>query len=193
MRHFAWTAGLVLGLGLLSLPANAFVVVVGNSLGHDCFMAAKASVVGGNVDDGLATCTVALTDGGLTTHDRAATFINRGVLRHAKGLYDAAMEDYQDGINIMPDLGDAYVDRAAALIWMKRYDEAIVDVNKGIALGLSYPHLGYYNRAVAEELKGDFKASYFDFKKVLELEPTFQQATDQLKNFTVTTVKRPAT
>ena len=72
---------------------------------------------------------------------------------------------------------------------MKRYDEALADISKGIELGMSYPDIGYFNRGVAEELTGQFKASYYDFKHVLELEPNFTRASDQLKNFTVTVVK----
>ena len=187
MKKLAWTAGLLLGAAFAISPASAFVAVVGNTLGHECFLAAKAGV---NLDDGLATCNAALEDGALTLHDRAATYINRGVLKHDKGLYEEALADYETGIQVLPDLGDAYVDRGAALIRMERYDDALADINKGIMLGMSYPHIGYYNRAVAEELKGQYKESYFDFKKVLELDPHFQQATDQLKNFTVTTVKK---
>lgn len=189
MKHRAWTASLVLGMGLAAAPAQAFVSVIGNALGRDCFLAAKAGV---HLDEALNTCNAALEDGTLTLHDRAATYINRGVIKNAKGQYQASMDDYERGIAILPDLGDAYVDRAAALIRMQRYDEAIADTNKGMALGLSFEPIGYYNRAVAEELKGQYKESYYDFKKVLELDPHFQLAEDQLKNFTVTTVKRPA-
>ncbi len=191
MKFSAWMVGAAIGAALLAAaPANAFVVVMGNSLAHDCFIAAKARV---NLDEGLATCNAALTDSALTHHDRAATFINRGAVKQDKGLYESAMVDFEAGIALEPTLGDAYVDRGAALIRLQRYDDAIADINHGMELGMSYPHIGYYDRAVAEELKGQYKESYFDFKHVLELEPNFTMASDQLKNFIVTTVKTPAT
>ena len=89
-----------------------------------------------------------------------------------------------------PDLGDGYVDRGAALITLKRYDEAMADINKGIGLGQSYEHVGYYNRAVAEFYLGRITESYHDYQKALEIAPDFTPAREQLKNFVVT--RRPA-
>jgi len=176
-------------LAVLASRAEAFVIVVGNSKAHECFLAAKAAV---NFDSGIATCDEALKDRDLTIHDLAATYINRGVLKNDKGSYDDALTDYEQGIRLDPTLGDAYVDRGAALIRMQRYDDAITEINHGMELGMSYPHIGFYNRAVAEELKGQYKESYYDFKHVLELEPNFTMASEQLMNLTATTVKKPA-
>ena len=93
----------------------------------------------------------------------------------------------------MPDLGDGYVDRGAALIQLKRYDEAMTDINRGIGLGLSYEHVGYYNRGVAEFYLGRIKESYYDYKKALDIEPNFKPAAEELKHFTVTRVPVQAT
>src|SRR6185437_11216598 len=60
--------------------------------------------------------------------------------------------------------------------------------NKGIELGVSFPHIGYYDRAVAYQLLGRYKEAYYDYKKVLEIEPNFTQASDRLKDFVVTRV-----
>ena len=91
---------------------------------------------------------------------------------------------------MFPSLGDGYVDRGAALIALKRYDEAIVDINKGIALGQTYEQIGYYNRGVAEFFLGQITESYHDYKKALEIAPDFTLASEQLKNFVVT--RKPA-
>jgi tetratricopeptide (TPR) repeat protein len=172
-----------------SLPANAVIMVMGNRLAHDCFMMAKA---GNDPHNAIATCNEALENEALTPHDRAGTFVNRGAVEVALGRIDAAMSDYNTSLSISPDLADAYVDRAGAFIIQKHYDEALSDVNHGIDLGPSYPFVGYYNRAVAEELTGKFKESYFDYQKTLELEPKFTMAADHLKDFTVTKVPAKA-
>jgi tetratricopeptide (TPR) repeat protein len=189
MKHPTWIiafAGCLFAAG----SAQAAVIVLGSPKSQECFMAAKAVAQLGNrdIDSGLAVCDQALSEGGLDAHDSAGTHINRGVLYATKGSHDLAMADYQEGIRLAPNLGDAYVDRGAALIFLKRYDEAMADINKGIDLGLSYPYTGYYNRAVAEFFKGQYKESYFDYKRVLEIAPDFKPAQDQLKNFIVTTV-----
>jgi tetratricopeptide (TPR) repeat protein len=182
-------AAVLLGAVILLIPAHAhaLVVVLGTGLARDCFLIAKA---GNDPHAGIATCNEALLEAALDTHQRAGTYINRGVMEAALGRENDALRDYEQGITIMPELGDGYVDRGAALITFKRYDEAIADINKGMALGLSYEHLGYYDRGVAEFYLGRIKESYYDYKKALEIAPDFAPAAAQLKNFTV--VKVPA-
>jgi tetratricopeptide (TPR) repeat protein len=179
------TASLAL-LVALSAPADAFVVVIGNQLAHDCFISAKT---GTDPVNGIATCNSALQNEALTTHDRAGTFVNRGTMEIALNRVPQAMADYDQGIEILPTLGDSYVDRAGAYIYTHQYALAIADANKGISLGPSLPFVGYYNRAVAEHLSGDLQHAYFDYQKTLELEPLFTPASEQLKGFVVT--KRP--
>jgi tetratricopeptide (TPR) repeat protein len=170
----------------LSAPAHALVTVVGSGLAHDCFVAAKAGV---DPHGGIATCTEALEEEALDRHNRAGTYINRGVMEVMQGQLKDAMADYDTGLALEPGLGDGHVDRGAVLILLKRYDEAIVEVNKGIDLGQSYEQFGYYNRAVAEFDLGRITESYYDFKKASEIAPDFLPAQEQLKNFVVT--RRP--
>ncbi len=180
-------SALFLGAALFLLPvkAHGLVQVVGSRLAHDCFLMAKA---GNDPTGGVATCNEALAEEALDTRNRAGTYVNRAVIEMALGRVDDAMRDYDQALALMPDLGDGYVDRGAALIRLKRYDEAMVDINRGIALGLSYEHVGYYNRGVAEFYLGRIEESYYDDKKALEIEPDFQPAAEQLKNFVVTRV-----
>ena len=77
------------------------------------------------------------------------------------------------------------------LIKQGRHEEALGQINKGIDLGMAFVHIGYYNRAVAEQLLGRFKESYYDYKKVLEIEPSFKLASERLKDFTVTRAPAP--
>ena len=186
MRGTAIAAALLVGL---SAPAHALVAVIGSGLAHDCFVMAKA---GTDPRGTIATCTMALQEEALDTHARAGTHVNRGVMEVALGRIDEAMADYDEALTLNPDLGDAYVDRGAALIFLKRYDEAMADINKGIGLGQTYEHVGYYNRGVAEYFQGKISESYYDFKKALEIAPEFTQAREQLKNFVVTKVRAPA-
>jgi tetratricopeptide (TPR) repeat protein len=167
------------------MPAHALVMVMGNQLAHDCFLMAKAGV---DPNAAVATCNSALENEALSAHDRAGTYVNRGAIEISLNRVEAAMSDYNTGIRIYPELADAYVDRAGAYILQKRYDLAMTDVNHGIDLGPSYPFVGYYNRAVTEELTGNFKDAYYDYQKTLQLEPHFTLAADHLKDFTVTRV-----
>ena len=183
LRSAVWGCAAVL---LLSAPAHAVVAVYGFSLAHDCFVAAKAGV---DPHHGIQTCTEAQREASLDKHDRAGTYINGGVMKAALGLQQAAIADYESGLALDPNIGDGHVDRGAALIILKRYDEALAEINKGIALGLTYEEIGYYNRGVVEFDMGRIKESYYDFKKASEIAPDFLPAKEQLKNFIVT--RRP--
>jgi tetratricopeptide (TPR) repeat protein len=181
MKNLAIPVMALGGLLLLAAPADALVMVVGNALAHDCYIAAK---LGTDPRGGISTCNAAL-DGPLTAHDRAATMVNRASMEMQLNRVDAAMGDYDSAIKTVPEMGDAYLDRGGAFITLRRWTEALADVNKGLTLNPSAPFVGYYNRAVAEQLTGDYTNAYLDYTKVLTLEPAFTPAADRLKDVSV--------
>jgi tetratricopeptide (TPR) repeat protein len=165
-------------------PAQAqTIVTLGKGYAHDCFAYAKAGV---DPYDGVEVCNQAIDREPLTVKDRAATFDNRGVMLDQLGRLEKAYADFQQSMTLDPKLGDPYVNLGSVMIKQKRYDEALESINKGIELGMSFPHIGYYDRAVAYQLLGRFKEAYYDYKKTLELEPNFTQASERLKDFVVT-------
>ena len=90
------------------------------------------------------------------------------------------------GLTRAPTIGEAYVNRGAALLNLDRPQEALTDLNKAITLGLDKVHLAYYNRGLTKEKLNDARGAYEDYKKALEIDPTFTLAADSLKRFTVT-------
>ena len=167
-------------------PAQAqTIVTLGKGYAHDCFLYAKAGV---DPYDGVEVCNQSIANEALTIKDRAATFDNRGVMLDQLGRAEKAAEDFRQSMALDPKLGDPYVNLGSVLIKQKRYDEALESINKGLELGMSFPHIGYYDRAVAYQLLGRFKEAYYDYKKTLELEPNFTQASERLKDFVVTRV-----
>jgi tetratricopeptide (TPR) repeat protein len=181
---------LLLGAALLAATALApkaahaqTIVSMGKGLAHDCFIYAKAGV---DPYDGVEVCNQSIDREALTIKDRAATYDNRGVMLDLLGRLEKASDDFHHSIALDPRLGDPYVNLGSVLIKQKRYDEALEHINKGIELGVSFPHIGYYDRAVAYQLLGRFKEAYYDYKKTLELEPNFTQASERLKDFVVT-------
>ena len=125
----------------------------------------------------------------LTPHDRAATLINRGVLRLALSEVTFALSDFDAGLAIDATIGEGYIDRGASLIEKHQYAEAIRDIDRGLALGARRPGLAYYDRAIAHEQLGDLSAAYKDYQQALELQPDFSLASDELKRFKV--VRKP--
>ena len=162
--------------------AQAAVTVLGNGVAHSCFEFAE---FGGNPTDGIATCTFALEQTTLSVKDRAATYINRGILLARDDQTQNALADYNRGLTMDADLGEGYVDRGAIMIVMRRYDDAVADFDKGISLGANRLQIAYYDRAIADEALGNIRAAYEDYKKAAEIQPDFALATQQLARFRV--------
>ena len=183
MKQITLLSAAAAALVCAALPANALTMVAGDPLAHDCYVMAKAGV---DLVNALRTCNSALENQPLSPHDRAGTYDNRGAVELAMGRIQAAMDDDNTAIILKPDLADAFVDRAGAYVYTRQYDEAIADANHGIALGPTIPFVGYYNRAIAEQMKGNYMDAYQDYQKVLVLEPKFTPAAEQIKNFILT-------
>lgn len=161
--------------------ANAAVTVLGPGPAQECYGYAEN---GGDLHEGLIRCSFAL-ESTLSVPDRAATFVNRGVIRLGLHQSEQALADINSGIALDPSSGDAFIDRGAAAMSLGRYDEALQDLNKGISLNPHRPHIAYYDRAIIDERNGDIRAAYYDYKKALELEPGFTPAAAELKRFRV--------
>jgi tetratricopeptide (TPR) repeat protein len=176
------------GMAALATGTNAQTIVSrGVGLSHDCYIYAKA---GTDPHSGVETCNQSLKHEVLTIKDQAATYDNRGVMLDALGRIDEAADDFNTAMRLDPKLGDPYINLGSMLIKKQQYEAALEHINKGLDLGMSFPHVGYYDRAIAEQMMGRYKEAYYDYKKVLELVPDYQAATERLKDFTVTTVPR---
>ena len=134
---------------LASGPAGAqTIVTLGKGYAHDCFIYAKA---GTDPFDGVEVCNQALKDEVLTIKDRAATYDNRGVMLDLLGKTEKAADDFHMASALNESLGDPHVNLGSMMIKERRYSDALTEINKGLELGMSFPHIGYYDRAIAEE------------------------------------------
>ena len=168
--------------------ALADVTIIGNGFAAGCSDSARAVAnKGAPHSDALKTCDLALTDEALSPHEAAATHVNRGVLYLASAKYDNAWRDFDEASRIEPALGEAYVNRGAALIGQGRNAEGIADINHGLELNASEPEKAYFNRALAEERLDEVKAAYFDYMKALELKPDWDMPRTELERFHVET------
>ena len=180
------TALLLVTIGTAT-SANAALTVIGPGPAHDCYVAALHDYGAGTGED---VCSLALDSAALSLRDRAATLVNRGVIRTRLGRLDVALIDDDQAIAIgrslrPSELGVAYVNRASVLNGLGRPHEAFDSATKGINLGADNPEIGYYALAVAEEMLGDLKSAFRDYKQALTLNPSFTPAARQLTRFRV--------
>lgn len=183
MSRIAASIGALAAL-FLAGEAAASVTVLGGGFAEAC---SRYAILGHSERRFEAECNRALEDEVLDRSDRAGTFVNRGVMKMRRMEYEAAKRDFDAAVRLKPDIGEAYVNRGAAFIGLKRYDLGLVDLNKGIEIGIQPTETAkaYYNRAMAHEGVGDPKAAYFDYLKAQELSPDWLAPRNELQRFTV--------
>jgi len=177
---FALALGVVGVLGSAS-QSQAVTIVIGGGLATECYATAEF----GDAFTAYDVCTRALANQALSVRDRAATYVNRSVIRLRVRDYSGAIADCDQSIQRWPQLSEPYVNRGAALINLERPREALTELDKAIAMGLEKVHLAYYNRGLAKEKLNDARGAYADYRRALELDPTFTLATEQLQRFLV--------
>ncbi|MDP1737047.1 MAG: tetratricopeptide repeat protein [Caulobacter sp.] len=176
------SAAMALSLGFAA-PASSAAFVLGGGLADAC---SRFAVDGRSDEYSLSTCTYALETESLVKRDRAATLVNRGVIQLRRKKYEAANRDFDAAIRLQPGMGEAYVNRGAALLAQRRWAEGKADIDRGLELGSDEPEKAYFNRALAWEALDDMEAAWRDYVKASELKPDWDAPRKELARFTVT-------
>ena len=178
---------LTLSLTALAAPAAAQLVVIGEGRAQSCYQSALVGDRG--TPSAIRTCTEALDDP-LTASDKAATYVNRGVLQARRGAYAEANADYERALERNPDLPQIYINQGATLFYLNRDEDALAVLTKALSFETDKRPEALYNRALVYNRMGNAKGAYFDLKEALELKPDWQLARDAIQTYTVT--RRPA-
>ncbi|MEL6388183.1 MAG: tetratricopeptide repeat protein [Pseudomonadota bacterium] len=171
---------------LLSVPAaaSAQAFIIGGGMAKECFTNVRDNR--GSYRETERLCTSALQQEALTATNRAATYVNRGIARMRAEQYENSISDYERALGIDPELGPAYLNMGAALIFQQRFNEALTALDEAIALETQDMAAAHYNRAIAREQSGDLQGAYADFQTSAELKPEWELPPRQLSRFTVT-------
>lgn len=179
---------LVLTLALsatAALPASAAVLtVLGKGAARDCYVAAELQR---SDRASLAVCDEALREGGLSRRDLVATHVNRGIIRIYARDEAASLEDFDRALAIDPDIAEAKVNKAIAILRMEGdFQTAIALATEALALGVSRPEVAYYTRGMAYDVTGDAANAYRDYQRAAAIRPEWSDPARQLARFTVT-------
>ncbi len=172
-----------LAIATIASSAGAAVTILGGGEAAACFEAAK---VGRSDDGSIALCDTALDGEVMSSQDRGGTYINRGVMKLRRGLYEAAHADFDAGIAMIPKVGEGWVNRGAMFVGEHKYKDGLDDIDKGISLGVVEPEKAYFNRALAYEGLDDAKSAYLDYQQAATLKPSWTAPQKELRRFTVT-------
>ncbi len=186
------TIGLAMLGGSASAGETGKVSTAGESPLRVCSEAAASSVKSGAPSSlGLAACDEAIKNSlVLTRSQRAGAYLDRSVLLTAAGDYEAAVADDTASLELQPDLTEAYLDRGAALMELKRFADAAADYGHALALGPQQPEAVYFDRALAREDLGDIKGAYADYREAARLNPSWDRPKAELARFAVAGIAR---
>ena len=98
------------------------------------------------------------------THEKAEKALKEGKLDKAIDLYNKALKESPNHIDIISDRGVAYLN-------MNKEKECFEDLNKAITLQPDYGYR-YACRAFAKKNFGDLDGAIEDYEKAIELDPT---------------------
>ncbi|HEX5183182.1 MAG TPA: tetratricopeptide repeat protein [Allosphingosinicella sp.] len=173
-------------LAATAVPAVAAVTVIGSTSARMCFEAADAAL--SPAHDSIARCNEALTEENLSDYDMVATYVNRGILRLRLGENDAAIADFDTALARDPNQPEAYLNKGIALLRKPDgWTQAVPLFDEAIAKKTRRPALAYYGRGVANELSGNIKQAYYDYREASRIEPKWRDPRQELTRFTVST------
>jgi tetratricopeptide (TPR) repeat protein len=143
----------------------------------------EAVSVNDTSDRGVEECTRAMRYPRLTRAGEQQMLINRGVLQLRRNNGEAALADFDEVIRRNDRNAEAYLNRGAALVMLRRPGEAVAAITEALGLGVMEPHKAYYNRGAAREALGDARGAYEDYSTALEIQPDWGPANAELARF----------
>jgi tetratricopeptide (TPR) repeat protein len=106
-------------------------------------------------EDALYWCSRTIRRGESAISERAVAFLHRGVVHLKNGDREAALEDIESSIRLVPTYGDAHFNLGNVAFSQGRFQEAVAAYSKAIDMGLTVPELAYHNRGSAYARLGD--------------------------------------
>lgn len=174
--------GVALATLMLAAPAQAAVMVLGFGPAESCYQAAQNSR---SDYQAVRTCDTALDDIQLRSVDRAATYVNRGIIYNERGEYAAALADFNAAIQLRPQLAEAHINLGIALLGQNNWEGALTELTQAIELIPTEPAKAYYNRGIANEELGRYRDAYNDYRRAAELAPAWETPRLELARFQV--------
>lgn len=157
-------------------------VVMGGAAARDCYEAARRT---GAFRNDIQSCLSALEDIRLSVEDRAATYVNLGILMRRRGNMRGAINAYDRAIGLTPGLAEAWVNRGAAHLSLGDAQAGLADLDQALRLEPERPEFALMNRAVAHEALGDLDAAYADLLAALDIDPEFEPALTMISRYEV--------
>ena len=173
------TAAIAASILPLSAATGA-ILTVGGPLASLCYRSALAQ-------DGrsfaIEGCTRALNEESLARPDRAATYVNRGIVNMSGGHFTDADADFDRALRISSNLPDGWLNKGFLRLRQGDGRAALPLIQKGIDMGAGRQALAIFARGVAYEQMGDFRSAYADLRRAQALEPDWSMPREYLATY----------
>lgn len=181
MKALSLALAVTLGLPLASAQAG-IITIADNSMAGDCYGFAEAR---SSRPEALAICSRALTMEPLDVENRAATLVNRGVIRMIHKDYSGARRDFEAAIALDPSQSDAWLNKGFLHLRTGNGSAALPFFERALQLRARRPALAYYARGIAHEQSGNIRAAYADLNRARDLEPGWTMPAEALSRYQV--------
>lgn len=174
--------GLIIAASLFAPAAmGASLSVFGNNGDAlECYNAAKYVRV---TYKARKACDDALSDPILSNRDRAAVYVNRGILRRAAEDIQGAFDDYKAALKILPDLPEAHANRGNIYYLAGYFDKALADYEFALERNIDDARAVHLNRALVLAEMGEIDAARRGLMGVAGRYPDWIVAQEKLRKF----------
>jgi tetratricopeptide (TPR) repeat protein len=163
-----------------SVAAAGSILTVGGGYARSCYEAADGK---GATQRDIDTCHRALTEEALSTDDRVASHVNRGILLLRKQRLAEANADFDAALALDPNEAEAWLNKAILNVRYNRSAEALPQVAKALENHTRRPALAYFVRGVANEDSGNISAAYHDLQRARSLDPEWNEPAIELQRY----------
>jgi tetratricopeptide (TPR) repeat protein len=177
---------LAAGIAAMAAPlaaAHSAILTVGGPLSQLCYESALGHDGRDSAVDG---CTRALDEEALRPGDRAATLVNRGIIRMISRRDHDADADFDAALSLDRNLADAWLNKGFLRLREGNGRGALPLLQAGIDRNPQRQALALFARGVAYEQMGEFQPAYADLRRAHELEPGWSLPSQYLARYQVT-------
>ena len=118
----------------------------------------------------LGACDVLMRSGELDESMRARVLVNRGLIAMDRGVVRAGRDDLEQAVRLAPDLGEAWLNLAAARIKAGAYSDAVDAARQARETGANRAQ-SLFNEAIALEHLDRYDAAYDAYVAAAEAAP----------------------
>lgn len=116
----------------------------------------------------IAGCSVIIENGQAAPALRSQAYAMRALAQSLKGQYEAAIQDYNEAIRLIPDFAVALNNRAWAYFKWGRGAQGLADVERSLQLNPLSEH-SWDTRAHIRQVIGNFAGAFTDYERSVDI------------------------